>query len=146
MPANDTLLRLNMAAGSAATAPTSAGAAYGLWAAFFYDGGTTDLALFTITACVGMACAASGLYRRLCLITDFGLLLTALAPVGFAWVSSVVSLPAGAVLLFRKILKRRRRKRRGPKLESDEPSVALENDEVNAKPKPSSLALPTLNG
>lgn len=80
MPANDTLPRLDMAAGSVATALASAGAVYGLWAAFFYDGGTAGLAPFAIAACVGVACAAFGLHRRSRLITGFGLLLAALGP------------------------------------------------------------------
>ena len=111
MPANNTLPRLDMAAGSVATALASAGAVYGLWAAFFYDGGTAGLAPFAIAACVGVACAAFGLHRRSRLITGFGLLLAALAPVSFAWISSVASLFVGAALFFREILKRRRRKR-----------------------------------
>ena len=107
MNASNTLSRLDMAAGSLATALASAGAVYGLWAAFFYDGGTAGLAPFAIAACVGVACAAFGLHRR----SGFGLLLAALAPVGFAWISSVASLFVGIALLFREILKRRKRKR-----------------------------------
>ena len=57
MPANNTLSRTDMAVGSIATVLACAGAIYGLWVAFFYDGGTAGLVPFAIAACVGAVCA-----------------------------------------------------------------------------------------
>ena len=43
--------------GSIATVLAFAGAIYGLWVAFFYDGGMAGLVPFAIAACVGAVCA-----------------------------------------------------------------------------------------
>lgn len=86
----------------------TASAAFGMWVAFWYDGGTPVLMPFAIVALVGALACLWGLLRHSAGAVGLGAVVQVLAPTGAAWVGSLIVALCGAAFLIARLVATRR--------------------------------------
>ena len=78
---------------------TVACSGYGIWVTFFYQGVITAVVPFAVAAILGALIALYGWIRKKPLVAAAGMMVQLFAPIGFAWLLSLIPTACGIALL-----------------------------------------------